>query len=77
MRVIPSERHGHLVTLEVIRRGLAVPPSVIPVTPSWPELNPLPHSETGSLDSEEAALPSHADDSLPRMDDALPLGAGS
>jgi hypothetical protein len=77
VRVIPDERHGHIVTLEVIRRGLGVPPGVVPAAPSWPQLNPLPHSKTDSLDSEEPVLPPRADDPLPRIDDALPLGAGS
>jgi hypothetical protein len=70
VRVIPNERRGHLVTLEVIRRGLAVPPSMVPATPSWPHLNPLPHGEPNSLDPEEPAL-------LARADDPLPLGAGN
>jgi hypothetical protein len=75
-RVIPSERHGHIVTLEVIRRGLALPPGVIPATPSWPQLNPLTRGETSGLDSEEPASSPRADDPPTRTGDALPLGAG-
>jgi hypothetical protein len=50
VRVLPSERHRHLVALEVIRRDPAGGPAAAP--PSWPY---LPQSETDGPDPEEPA----------------------